>query len=129
MNCLRGRLGKGERVASAGPESWAKKSGAMLAQKEIRVRGSGSQLGQGRVISLGSGWGEGEARNCPGGRKCGQSWAVSVEVGRRGKNTLGDLMADWSMGRQGSCKSLRCPSPRTSPSPITPLTKEDKVKV
>lgn len=48
MNCLRGRLGREEGVAwtLADPESRAKKSGAMGAQKEIRVRGSESQLGQ-----------------------------------------------------------------------------------
>lgn len=47
MNCLRGRLGReGVAWTLAGPESQAKKSGAMGVQKEIRVRGSGSQLGQ-----------------------------------------------------------------------------------
>lgn len=51
MNCLRGRLGREEGVAwtLAGPESRAKKFGAVGVQKEIRVRGSGSQLGQGGV--------------------------------------------------------------------------------
>lgn len=53
--------------------------------------------------------------------------------GEEGEEHPGDLMANWNVGRQGSCREREvCPSPSTSPfspSPITPLTKQDMVKV